>query len=106
VKRPLPSNTAQPSCTGTVLTLSDLPPFNTVASGNTFSNNMWLNELLFGAIDGSGPNGEAPLPSGINTYLDGNPAAPMVIQNPPWTGNVGSPGPTCNPVTAGPECGT
>jgi parallel beta-helix repeat protein len=106
-----PSNTAQMPCTGTVLTLSALPYLNTVASGNTFSNNTWSNELLLGAIDGSGPYGEAP-PSGGNTYVDGNPSTPVSILN-TWTGNVGSPtASACNPATGpvppgpGPECGT
>jgi hypothetical protein len=91
--------------------MSNLPFYNEVASGNTFDNNIWSNETIFGAIDGSGPYGEAP-PSGSNTYLDANPAAPPNIQN-AWINNSGSPGVTpCNPATGpvppgpGPECGT
>ena len=102
---------------GTTISLSGLPSITTVAQGNTFSNNVWENQTLFGAIDGSGPYGESP-PSNSPTSVDGNPGNPVSILN-TWTGNLGSPTAACNPVTGpvpsstpllppwlGPECGT
>lgn len=102
---------------GTTIFLSALPYITTVAQGNTFSNNVWENETLFGAIDGSGPYGESP-PSNSATSVDGNPGTPISLQN-TWTGNLGSPTAPCNPASGpvssntplsppwlGPECGT
>jgi parallel beta-helix repeat protein len=97
-----PANTGQPICTGTVLTLSDLPPVNTVAEGNTFSSNLWANETIAGAIDGSGPNGQ--FTNSTPTYVDGNPDNPAGIQN-TWTNNTGDPSNSpCNPTTVAPAC--
>jgi parallel beta-helix repeat protein len=99
-----PANTGQPSCTGDVLTMSALPSFNQVAEGNTFNSNVWNSELIVGAIDGSGPNGQ--LNSGSATYLDGNPDNPATIMN-TWNNNTGSPANSAaNPTTAAPAAGT
>ena len=75
-------------CTGTLLTIPDLPAVNSVAVNNTFNQNVWANETLAGAIDGSGPYGEAPPPNSA-TFADGNPDNPAGIQN-FWTNNTGS----------------
>jgi parallel beta-helix repeat protein len=97
-----PSNTGAPSCTGTVLTLSNLPYITTVAGANTFNLNVWNNEAIAGAIDGSGPNGQ--LDYSTPTFVDGSVNA--VIQT-TWTNNVGSPAASpCNPTTTAPACGT
>jgi hypothetical protein len=88
------ANTAQPSCTGDVLTLSALPYINTVAPSNSLTANMWGNETVAGAIDGSGPNGQ--LQSTDPTYLDRSGTA--TIQN-TWTSN------SCDPLVATPVCG-
>jgi len=105
-----PSNTGGNQCTGSDLTLSDLPAYNTVAEGNTFNLNSWSSEAVVGAIDGSGPNGE--LAAGSPTFSDNNPGdgnpptPPTQIQN-TWTNNTGSPAAsTCDPTTAAPACGT
>jgi parallel beta-helix repeat protein len=99
-----PSDTAAPSCTGSDLTLSDLPAYNTVSEGNTFNLNSWGSEAIAGAIDGSGPNGE--FTAGAPTFADGNPDNPANIQN-TWTNNTGTPDASnCNPTTAAPVCGS
>jgi parallel beta-helix repeat protein len=97
-----PPNTGQPSCTGTMLTLSDLPFYNTVADGNAFSTNMWSNETIAGAIDGSGPYGQ--FTNSTLTYVDGNPDNPPGLQN-TWTGNTGDPSfSPCDPTNTAPAC--
>jgi len=97
-----PSNTGAPSCTGSVLGLSDLPSYETVTEGNTFTDNVWNNETIVGAIDGSGPNGE--LAAGSPTFADGDGNAS--IEN-TWTGNTGSPANSpANPSTADPAQGS
>jgi len=110
------SGTGSP-CTGTLMTIPDLPFVSSVAVSNTFNQNVWANETLAGAIDGSGPYGEAP-PANSATYVDGNPDNPSGLQN-TWTNNTGSPSNSaCNPQTGpiattqpetppwlGPECG-
>ncbi len=100
------STCATPDSNATcTLTVSTVASVKSVAQGNTFNLNIWQNELLFGAIDGSGPNGENP-PSGSAIYPDGDTPPPSGIQN-TWTNNVGSPSLTaCNPTMALPECGT
>jgi parallel beta-helix repeat protein len=99
-----PAYTDQPSCTGDVLTLSTLPFINTVASSNVFNGNLWNNETVVGAIDGSGPNAEFTYLNVV--YMDGASPPPANIQN-TWTNNVGSPNSTpCNPTTTSPACGT
>jgi hypothetical protein len=85
-----------------MLTLSALPFVNTVASGNTFNQNLWNNETIAGAIDGSGPNGQ--FTNSTPTYADGDPSSPANIQN-TWTNNTGDPSNSpCNPTTTVPAC--
>jgi parallel beta-helix repeat protein len=99
-----PSSTGEPTCVGTVLTLSALPYINTVASGNSFSSNVWANETIAGAIDGSGPNGQ--LESTTAPFVDSDPSSPVGLQN-IWTDNTGTPGnSSANPSTADPAAGT
>jgi len=98
------SNTGAVPCSGTVLTLSDLPYINEVAEGNSFNQNQWNNETIAGAIDGSGPN--AQYQSSDAPYADGNPSNPSGLEN-TWTNNTGSPGASAaNPTTADPAAGT
>jgi parallel beta-helix repeat protein len=100
---PAPAGEGEPNCTGSVLTLSLLPSINTVAEGNSLTNNVWNNETIAGAIDGSGPNGQFTASS--TPFTDSDPTPPGGIQN-TWTGNTGSPGNSpADPNTADPAAG-
>jgi len=100
---PAPAGEGEPNCTGSVLTLSLLPSINTVAESNMLTNNVWNNETIAGAIDGSGPNGQFTASS--TPFVDSDPTPPAGIQN-TWTGNTGSPANSpANPTTADPAAG-
>jgi hypothetical protein len=77
---------------------------NTVAQGNTLTSNVWNNETIAGAIDGSGPNGQ--LSSASPPFVNSDPTPPADIQN-TWTSNTGSPANSAaNPTTANPAAGS
>jgi parallel beta-helix repeat protein len=99
-----PSSDGEPTCVGTVLTLSGLSSVDTVASGNTFDSNVWADATVAGAIDGSGPNGQYT--SASAPFVDDDPGSPVGLQN-TWTNNAGSPAnSSANPTTADPAAGT